>query len=137
MPRISSIFSELLSKTHYIYFPLSLCFMETVLHLYAYKSLSADILWVLLFSIGIGGFFTFLTNLFPKKVNLILTFVFAGFFTLLFETQLVYFAIFKGFASVSMAALGAQAVTNFTGAMFEGIRSCIHIILILLIRCLK
>lgn len=133
MPRISSIFSELLSKTHYIYFPLSLCFMETVLHLYAYKSLSADILWVLLFSIGIGGFFTFLTNLFPKKVNLILTFVFAGFFTLLFETQLVYFAIFKGFASVSMAALGAQAVTNFTGAMFEGIRSCIHIILILLI----
>lgn len=133
LSRAGSAVNILLSISRFIYFPVSLCFMELVLHIYAYRSVSADILWVIMFSLGIGGIFTFLTNVFSKKVNTVLTFIFAGFFTLLFEVQLVYFAIFKGFASVSMAALGAQAVTNFTGAMFEGIRSCLHIIIVLLI----
>jgi len=121
------------SSIRFVFFPLSFCFLELVLHYYAYSSFSKNIVWIILFSIGLGLVPAFLTSVFPSRVNRILTYVFAAASALVFEIQTVYFAIFKGFAPVSSVKMGAQAVTNFTGAMLEGMRSCALWIVVMLL----
>lgn len=114
------------------WFPLLFCYLEAVLHYFAYRSFDSGTIWIILFSTGLGFIFTFLTSIFPKKVNSFLTYFFTFLFTLLFEIQTVYFEIFKGFAPVSSVKLGAQAVTNFTGNMIEGIVSSLFWIFVVL-----
>lgn len=87
----------------------------------------------MLFSIGLGLIPAVLTLLFPHRVNRVLTYVLAGISTLAFEIETVYFSVFKGFAPISSATLGAQAVTNFTGGMVEGIRTSLLWIILLLL----
>ncbi len=115
----------ILSKVRMFWFPLILCYFELVIHYFAYRSFGLSTMWILLFSCGLGFFISFLTSIFPRRVNSFLTYFFTFIFTLLFEVQTVYFEIFKGFAPVSSVKLGAQAVTNFAGSMIEGILSCI------------
>jgi len=120
-------------KGKILFFPLLFCYSELLLHLYAYRRVSGSMLWILAFALGIGFLFTFLTTVFPQRVNLVLTYVFTFLITLIYEIQLVYFAIFKGFAPVSSAKLGGQAITNFGGAALEGVRSALFMIVILLL----
>ena len=115
------------------YFPLLFCYLEIVLHIFAYRNMNRNIVWVILFSIGLGSVLTFLTTVFNRKVNAILTYVFTFLSTLVFIVELVYFRIFKGFAPVSHLKMGGQAVTNFKGAMMEGIRTSVWWMLLLLI----
>ncbi len=123
----------LLRKGKILFFPLLFCYSEIALHLFAYRSLSVNTGWILLFALGLGFFFSFLTGVFPQKVNLVLTYLLAFFVTLVYEVQMVYFEIFKGFAPLSSAKMGGQAVTNFAGQTLEGIRSAFWMILILLL----
>lgn len=115
------------------FFPLAICYLELVLHYYAYRSFDKNTVWIILFSLGFGSVCTFLTSVFPKKVNHVLTYVFISVVTVIFEVQCVYFSVFKGFAPVSSAKLGPQAVTNFTGGMIEGIKSALLWIILLLL----
>lgn len=114
------------------YFPLMLCYLELVLRLYAYSTLKGC-LWSIVFTVGLGLIPAFLTNIFGRHVNHILTYVFSAVSAVVFEVQTVYFAIFKGFAPVSSAKMGTQAVTNFTGALLEGIRSSLGWIFLILL----
>lgn len=115
------------------YFPLLFCFLEIVLHIFAYRSMNRNIVWVILFSFGLGSILTFLTTVFHRKVNAVLTYLFTFVSTLAFIVELVYFRIFKGFAPVSHIKLGGQAVTNFKGAMMEGIRTSVWWMLLMLV----
>lgn len=117
----------------FAYFPLMFCYLELVLHYYAYSSFNKNTVWIILFSVGLGLIPALLTEVFPRRVNHVLTYVFATVTTIIFEVQTVYFAIFKGFAPVSSAKLGAQAVTNFTDGLFEGIKNSVLWIILLLL----
>lgn len=116
-----------------VFFPFLFCYLELILHCFAYRSININFTWVILFSFGFGSIAAFLTSVFPRKVNAVLTYAFTFIFTLIFAIELVYFKIFKGFAPVSSIKLGGQAVTNFTGGMMEGIRQSIWWILLLAI----
>jgi len=116
-----------------LWFPMLFCFLEFFIHLFAYRSFSGNFAWVILFSFGLGSVFTFLTTVFPRIVNTVLTYLFTFVFTLIFEAQLIYFEIFKGFAPVSSLKLGGQAITNFTDGLVTGIKSAIWWIFLLLI----
>jgi len=120
-------------KLRIIHFPLMFCYLEMVLHFYAYSAFDKNTVWIILFSLGLGGVCAFITSVFTDKVNHVLTYVLSAAATLVFEIQTVYFSIFKGFAPVSSVKLGAQAVTNFTGGMMEGIRTAIIWIILLLL----
>ncbi len=122
----------LMRKAKILYFPLLFCFLETVLHIYAYRSLRG-MGWILAFSLGFGFLFAFLTTVFPHRVNRVLSYVFSFLITLVYEIQLVYYSIFKGFAPISSVRLGGQAVTNFGGAALEGVNSVILLIFFLLL----
>ncbi len=121
-----------LRRSRPLYFPLLFCYLELLVHFYAFGSFRS-IGWIMAFSLGFGFFFSFLTSVFPGKVNRVLVYVFSFLITLVFEIQLVYYAIFKGFAPLSAVKLGGQAITNFTGAALEGVRSVIWLIVLLLI----
>lgn len=114
---------KLLRHLRFFYFPLMLCYLELITHTFAYRSFNRNISWVIFFSLGLGCLCSFFTSVFSRRINAILTYLFSFAVTLVFSVQLVYFQIFKGFAPVSAVKLGGQAVTNFTGGMFEGIRS--------------
>ncbi len=116
-----------------VFFPLLLCYLELILHLVAYRNITVNFTWVVLFSFGLGSIVTFFTSVFSRKVNAILTYVFTFISTLIFCIELVYFNIFKGFAPISAVKMSGQAVTNFSGGMFEGIRNSIWQLLLLLI----
>lgn len=123
----------LLKGLRIAFFPLMFCWLELILRLSAHLSFNRNFIWVVLFSVGLGLIPSILVQLFPRRVNHVLTYVFAGISTVAFEVEAVYYSIFKGFAPISSATLGAQAVTNFTGAMLEGIRSALVWLLLLLI----
>ena len=133
MTKAEKWFYPALKLLKFAFFPLALCYFEILIHYFAYRSFSTNLIWGIVFGIGIGSLLSFLSNVFSPRVNRVLHFVFASFFTLVFEIQLVYFQIFKGFAPVSSIGLGAQAVTNFTGGMFEGIKTAILWIFLILI----
>ncbi len=122
-----------LRKGKILFFPLLFCYLEIILHLFAYRSLSWNTGWILAFALGLGFFFSFLANAFPQKVNLVLHYLMAFLVTLVYEIQLVYYEIFKGFAPLSAVKMGGQAVTNFAGQTMEGIRSAFGMILLLLL----
>ncbi|MBR5783149.1 MAG: LTA synthase family protein [Clostridia bacterium] len=133
MSKIKQKTFDILKHLRWFYFPLLICFLEIAVHIFAYRDIDLNIIWVIGFSAGFGFLFTFLTTVFHRVVNVVLTYVFTFFITLVFEIQLVYFEIFNGFAPVSSIKLGAQAVTNFTGGLVEGITQSIWWILLLLV----
>ncbi len=122
-----------LSKLRFLFFPLTLCAFETSMHLYAYHTFSPNFIWTLIFAAGIGFGASFLSCVFPAKANRVIAIVLTVLFTLVFEVQLVYYQIFKGFAPLSAVGLGAQAVTNFTGNMVNGIREAVLMVVAFLI----
>ncbi|MBQ8523879.1 MAG: sulfatase-like hydrolase/transferase [Clostridia bacterium] len=124
---------SLLKNLRAAFFPLMFCYLELLLHIYAYSTFDKNIVWIILFSIGLGLIPALLTEVFPNKLNHVLTYVFIAAVTLVFEIQTVYFAIFRGFAPVSSVKLGTQAVTNFTGGLWEGIRNSLVWILLILV----
>ena len=132
LERDNKIYS-ILRSLRFLFFPLLFCYLELMLHYYAYSSFDKNTVWVVLFAAGLGLIPSLLTHVFTKTVNHFLTYVFAAISTLVFEIQTVYFAIFAGFAPVSSVKLGGQAVTNFTGGMVEGIKSSILWILLMLL----
>ena len=71
------------------FFPLAICYLELVLHYYAYRSFDKNTVWIILFSLGFGSVCAFLTSVFPKKVNHVLTYVFISVVTVIFEVQCV------------------------------------------------
>lgn len=139
IPRISQVIKPTVTVIgrqkwlRYAFFPLVLCFFELMIHIFSLGGFTDKLVWIMLFALGIGAIPTFFTTVFSSKANLILTYVFTVFFTLMFEIQLVYHQIFQGYASLSSAKMAGQAVTNFTDAMFEGIRSCLGWIILFLL----
>ena len=85
-----------LSKLRFLFFPLTLCAFETSMHLYAYHTFSPNFIWTLIFALGIGFAASFLSCVFPARVNRIVAISLTVLFTLVFEVQLVYYQIFKG-----------------------------------------
>ncbi len=133
IPASKCAFRNILKKSRMTFFPLLFCYLELITHCFAYRSLNVNFIWVMLFSFGFGSIFTFITSVFSKRINAILTYSLTFVATLAFAVELVYFKIFKGFAPVSSLKMGTQAVTNFTGGMMEGIRRSVWWLVLLFV----
>ena len=117
----------------WFWFAVLLCLFEGGLQLYAKHSFGSYIWCVLLFAASLGFLTSFLCGLFPETVNRILHLCITFFYTLIFEVQIVYYQIFKGFAPLSAVAMGNDAVTNFKNQMFVGIRQSLWVLLLYLV----
>jgi lipoteichoic acid synthase len=108
-------------------------YLELTLHLFVYHSLTARVVYPLLFALAISMIFFILTSVFPPKVNRILAIVLTVLVVLYFEIQFVYNSIFGEFMSIWEVSIGADAVTNFWHQMLYGIWKVILKIIVLLL----
>ena len=107
-------------------------YQEILLHLFVYKSLSARIVYPVLFSMAGGALLFMLCSLLPKKAGRIVGTVLLLLVTLYFEVQFVYNSIFGEFMSLWQVTFGATAITNFFRQMLYGIWKVLPQILVLL-----
>lgn len=108
-------------------------YLELMLHLLVYGSLSARIVYPLLFAAATGlGLFA-LSSLLPQRANAVIALVLGFLVTIYFEIQFVYNSIFGEFMSVWQVSFGATAITNFFSQMLYGIWRALWKILLLLV----
>lgn len=106
-------------------------YLELLLHIMVYKSVSVRIFYPIFFALVSGSIMFILCSIFPKKVNAIFGVISTFIFVIYYEVQLVYHCIFGSFMPISQMTMGADAVTNFTAQVFHAIFT--NFLLVLLI----
>ena len=108
-------------------------YLELVLHLFVYKTLSARIVYPILFALATGLLLFALLSLLPPRAGRVVFLAATVLLVLYFEIQYVYNSIFGEFMSVWQVSFGATAVANFHDQMFYGILTAIVPVLVLLL----
>jgi len=78
-----------------LFFIVAIIYLELIYRLWIFKSLSLDFAFVLLFSLPAGIVFFILSSIFSCKANKILSLILLSFLTLIYNTQLIYYSVFK------------------------------------------
>lgn len=92
------------------YFTLLILYLETVFHLFMYRSLGADFIYMVLFSLMGGCLLGALTGLAGEKVNFFLSLGITILLSVFFCAQIVYHAVFGKFLALfSMLSVAGQA----------------------------
>ena len=116
-----------------VYYILVFIYLETVLHLVMYKSLSPRIVYPILFAMVSGSILYLICNLLPQKLSKIMGMTVITLLVIYFEVQLVYHCIFGSFMPLSQIGMGAGAITNFFTQLLHAMwTNLIKIILILI-----
>ena len=108
-------------------------YLELLLHLFVYKSLTGRIVYPILFALAAGLFLFALFSILPQKLSRVLACVVTGLLCLFFNVQLVYHSIFGEFMSVWQVSFGATAIANFYQAMFYAILKAVLPILAMMV----
>lgn len=107
-------------------------YLEVVLHLLIYRNLDIKIIFPILFAIPLGIFFSFLMGIFNNKINRILLWLITLITCIIFNTQLIYFYVFKVYFSFQSLGLAGDAVTNFEAEITAAIKANIAGVMLLL-----
>lgn len=84
-----------------LHFIAVLLWLEIVFHLIMFRKIDGNIIYPILFSIPMGGFFGLLCNLTPsKQANYVITCVLTFFCCLIFGSNLVYHEVFQTYLAV-------------------------------------
>ncbi|MBQ4556871.1 MAG: LTA synthase family protein [Clostridia bacterium] len=118
----------------FLFFPIAVFYMEVVFHFSLYGEFPiVTFLTILLFSFAYGFLVNGVALLMPLKANRIFTLVMLIITTLVIVSQYIYTNIFGGFYTVSVMALGADAINGFSDMLFAAInKSWLGIILLFL-----
>ena len=116
-----------------LFFPFAMLYFELVLHLLIYKSIDLNSIFVLLFPIPTGLILAFISSLFSKKVNKVLTWLITIVLSIIFIGQYIYYNIFTVFLALyTVGAVGTDAL-EFTDTISNAIRVSAPGIMILLL----
>lgn len=107
-------------------------YLEVVLHLLIYKNIDIKIIYPILFAIPFGLFLSFVIGLFSKKINRILLWLITVIACIIFNTQFIYYYIFKVFFSFQSLGLAGDAVTNFEAEIITAIKANLVGVMLLL-----
>ncbi len=110
-----------------------LMYLELILHLLIYRSISIKIIYPILFSIPFGIIIGFLTGWFKPLVNKILTWIITSLVCLIFGVQLIYYFIFKTFFSFQTIGMAGDALTEFGDQVISAIISNIGGIILIIV----
>ena len=113
----------------------SILFWETSMQFFCDTLGGIDLrfLHVVLFSVFFAGIFWLLSSFFPKKINLVLSWIYLTVLYLWYASQLIYNKVFGGFFSASLMKQGGAAVTNFFKETVNCVVSNFWILIILAI----
>lgn len=106
----------------FLFFPISLLFMEVVIHFSLFGGVPFVTLFLLFFfSFSFGFVINGIALLLPLKTNRKFTLVSFTIVTLLLVSQYVYNHIFGQFYAISLMGMAKDAMTNFTDMLLSGI----------------
>lgn len=118
----------------YIFFPLSLFYMEIIVKMACFEDIPpAGLIYTGLFSVSIGLGCSFLSGLFTAKINRISATALLVLLTLFVMSQIVYFQVFQTFGTLYSLFVGTDAVTKFWAATLAGVKAAnLYLALLLL-----
>lgn len=120
------------SLFYFIYFFVSIVFSEFVVRIFS-NSGDGFPIFMILFALCFALFLGIICTALTEKAGRIVAYIAAVIILLITGTQLVYHHIYGSFLSVAQLGMGADAITNFSGAALIGIRdSLLGIVLLLL-----
>ena len=109
-------------RLSFAFYALTIIFYELVMQIYAFGEITWKFIFPIIFSIPFALFVIFITNLFGKRVNMIISWAFLAFLFLFYSTQVVYSFVFKSLLSITAVGMGGDAVTNFYAEIFHAIK---------------
>ncbi len=121
------------SALHVLFWFLCLTYLETLLHLVIFKTVTGRFFYILGFTAVIAGLMSAATSLLSRRCNANVTTVLLSFLCVLYASQIIYYYIFGGMYALSMVALGGNAITNFWKEMFSSIMDHLPVILLSLV----
>ena len=108
-------------------------YVELCLHLCVYHKLDRHTIYLILFALQAGVFFSLLTSFLPKILRQTVGVLLVAVQVLFAEVQLVYQCIFGNFMPISQVSMGENVITNFNSQLFYAIfKNLPRIILLLL-----
>jgi lipoteichoic acid synthase len=121
MNRIRTKFKTPRKAVAFIFFPLSIFFMELVIKVFCFKTfLNRGFFYTLIFTLPIGLFLATLCTVFTKRVNRILSIVLLSIVTLIFMVQTVYYSVFNTFTTL-YSVTGVGQILQFWQEIILGI----------------
>lgn len=109
-------------KLSLAFYAVTIIYYELVMQLYAFGEITWKFIFPVLFSIPFAVFVVCITNLFGKRINMIISWAFLAFLFLFYSTQVVYSFVFKSLLSITAVGMGGDAVTNFYSEIFHAIK---------------
>ena len=88
-------------------------YVELCLHLCVYHKLDRHTIYLILFALQAGVFFSLLTSFLPKILRQTVGVLLVAVQVLFAEVQLVYQCIFGNFMPISQVSMGENVITNF------------------------
>ncbi len=108
-------------------------YLELVLHISMYKSVTPRIAFPILFAMVSGSILYIICNLFPRKWSKAVGITVITLLVIYFEVQLIYHCIFGSFMPLTQVGMGGGAITNFFAQILHAIWiNLFKIILVLL-----
>ena len=106
-------------KLSFAFYALTIIFYELVMQLYVFGEITWKFIFPVIFSIPFALFVIFITNLFGKRVNMIISWAFLTFLFLFYSTQVVYSFVFQSLLSITAVGMGGDAITTFYSEIFH------------------
>ena len=103
------------------------------MQLYVFGEITWKFIFPVIFSIPFALFVIFITNLFGKRVNMIISWAFLTFLFLFYSTQVVYSFVFQSLLSITAVGMGGDAITTFYSEIFHVLKVRWYIFAIFLI----
>ncbi len=97
----------------YLYFALSVIWLEIIFHIRFFEKMDAEIIHAMLFSVCLAMIPAIICSVVPKRISKILAIVFSVFIFLLFAVQAVYYQVFKTFLVLFSVGAGTGQVLEF------------------------
>lgn len=107
--------------------------LEVVAKLFTTGITGMENFWFVCFIPAISLFFAGVSGILSEKVNRIVSIVLIGLITVYYCSQVVYFAIFDSFWSVSLLGFGGAAIKNFGGNIWSDLAKCWYVLIILFV----
>ena len=118
----------------FLFYPLSLFYMETIFHFALYGEVSVKTLFYLFFFSAAAGFLTnAIALLLPLKLNRIFTLICLAVSTILVESQYIYIRFFKAPYRFSTLGMAGNALTDFWRETLATISSSWFAVVLILI----
>ena len=93
-----------------LFFIVLIIYEELLFSFLVFNSISANTLYIVLFSIPIAIFIHLLCSIFNNKVNAVFTYIFTSVFVFIFCAQLIYFKIYQSIISFFSFSNGGQVL---------------------------